>query len=311
MTLNHYQRYLIEEFADDYLGSRMSRRDLLKRVLLITGSVPLTASLLIALRCGDSAAPAATAVPSPSSAVATTAAGIGPGVSPTDPAIEAGSITIPGPASQLFGYLARPRASGTFPGVIIVHENQGLLEHFRDIARRYAKEGFVGLAIDLGSRQGGSKEDPSQNTALLRLGTAEFVADMLAYVEYLKTRPFVRPAALAATGFCFGGSMTWELAVASQDIRVAVPYYGTAPVEQLGSTRAAVLAIYGETDRFINPQIPAVEERLKATGKTHALRVYPGAGHAFFADHKTSYHEPSAKAAWTETLAWLRRHLAS
>ena len=312
MTLNHHQRYLIEEFAEDYIKRRMSRRDLLRRTLIITGSIPLTATVLTTLGCGDSSDPEPTAVPQPTTPpLATTAAGIGPGVAPTDPAIEASDITIPGPASQLFGYLARPRASGTYPGIVIIHENQGLLDHFKDVARRYAKEGFVGLAVDLASRDGGSKPDSSQNTGYLRRTTAELTADLLAYTAYLKSQSFVKPNALGVTGFCFGGGYTFELATASSDIKAAVPYYGTAMgvLDKLSQTSVAFLVMYGETDTRLTSQSTSVEEKLRASGKTHDMKIYPGAGHAFFNDTGRAYHEPSAKAAWTETLAWFRRYL--
>jgi carboxymethylenebutenolidase len=312
MTLDLHQRYLIEEFAEDYLEARMSRRDMMKRVLIITGSVPLTATTLLALGCGSGSDAEPTPPPQPTTPpLATTAAGIGPGVAPNDPAIQASDVSFAGPASQLLGYLARPTQNGTYPGVLVIHENQGLLDHFKDVARRFAKEGFAALAVDMASRAGGSKPDPSANTGLLRLTAADAVADLTAYLNYLKSQPFVKANALGVTGFCMGGGYTFEIAVSNRDVKAAVPYYGTAPLDRLGETSAAVLAIYGETDTRLTAQAPTVEQNLRAAGKTVEVKVYPGAGHAFFNETKTAYHEASAKDAWTQTLAWFRRHLAT
>jgi carboxymethylenebutenolidase len=314
MSLDGHKLYLLEEFAEDYHARQMSRRDLLRRTLIVTGSIPLAASMLTALGCGDSddeAEPPAAAAQPTTPPLATTAAGVGPGVSPTDPAIEVKDLQIPGPASQLFGYLARPKANGTFPGVVIIHENQGMLEHFKDVARRFAKEGFVGLAVDLASRDGGSKPDPTQNSGYTRLPSTDLVADLMAYTSYIKTQPFVKANALGVTGFCFGGGFAFELATASPDFKAAVPYYGTAmPVmEKLKTTKTAFLVMYGETDTRLTAQGTDVEAALKQSGTPYQIKIYPGAGHAFFGDHKTSYHEASAKDAWTQTLAWFRKYL--
>jgi carboxymethylenebutenolidase len=314
MRIEHHQLYVIEEFAEQYHERRLSRRELFHRALLITGSVPLTASVMLALGCGDSAddEPVATAEPT-SPPVATTAAGTGPGVPEDDPAIEVSSVRFAGPASDLLGYMARPRAAGSLPGVIVIHENQGLLDHFKDVAQRFAREGFAALAVDLVSRVGGTSSDANQNMTALRARREDLVADLVAYTNHLKAQPFVKANAIGVTGYCHGGGQTWELAAASPDIKAAAPYYGSASPEALAAlpgTEAAVLAVYGENDTRITGQAPQVESALRGAGKTIEVKIYPGAGHAFFNEEKTSYHEASAKDAWTQTLAWFRRYLA-
>src|SRR3990172_6568390 len=142
MRLDHHQRYLVEEFAADYLARRMSRRDLLRRALQVTGSVPLTASVLFALGCGGFE-PEATPTPNtapPTPAPTATPAGR---VAEDDPAITAETVRFPGLAGELIAYRARPRADGAYPGVVVIPENRGLVDHIKDVARRYAKEGFV------------------------------------------------------------------------------------------------------------------------------------------------------------------------
>jgi carboxymethylenebutenolidase len=321
--LNPHQTYLIEEFADEYHEKHMSRRDMMRRVLLITGSIPLTATTLLSLGCGtgddEDSAPAAatsaatTAATAVAKAPATPAVPATPGVSPTDPAITASDITFPGPASEIKAYVARPSASGTYHGILLIHENRGLLDHFKDVARRYAKEGFAALAVDLVSRRGGTGTDAAANTgALGNANPDDLVADLLAGLAYLKSQPYTQGKSLGVSGFCFGGGYTWEVAAASPDVKAAVPYYGSAtrPLEKLATTRAAVMAVYGETDTRITGQAPQVEEKLKASGRPYEIKIYPGAGHAFFNETGQAYNAGAATEAWAATLAWFRRHLA-
>ncbi len=311
--LYHHQTYVIDEYAEAYQEHRLGRRDLLRRVLMITGSVPLTASVLLALGCGDSdddAEPVATATTAPSP---TTAAGVGPGVSPADPAIEAADVTWTGPASEMKGYLARPKAGGSFPGIIVIHENRGMSDHFKDVARRFAKEGFVALAVDLVSRQGGtSATDQALNMAALRSSPEDLLADLTSGVEHLKKQSYVKATALGVMGFCFGGGQAWELAINNKDIKAAAPYYGTvspASLEKFGQSNAAFYGVYGGTDARVNAQIPDVTARLQAASKQHEIKVYDGAGHAFFNDTGQNYNEAAAREAWTTTLAWFRKYL--
>jgi carboxymethylenebutenolidase len=311
-NLHHHQTYVIEEYAEAYQEHRLGRRDMLRRVLMITGSVPLTASVLLALGCGDSDdedEPVATAT---TAAPPTTAAGVGPGVSATDPAIQAQDITFAGPASELKGYLARPAANGTYPGIIVIHENRGLLDHYKDVARRYAKEGFVALAVDLVSRVGGTSDDANKNMTALRAAPEELLADLNAYTNHLKSQASVNANALGAVGYCFGGGQTWELAINNPEIKAAAPYYGTvspASLEKFGSSNAAFLAIYGGNDARVNAQIPDVTARLQSSGKTHEIKVFDGANHAFFNETGQNYNEAAAREAFTMTLAWFRKYL--
>jgi carboxymethylenebutenolidase len=211
--LGHHQMYLIEEFAEDYLHKQLARRDLVKRVLLITGSVPLTASVLFSLGCsggGSDTKPAATAssggaaaptVAAPPTAVPTP---VGPNVAENDPAISASMVSFPGPAGEIKAYLARPKDKTGVPGVVIIHENRGLVDHTKDIARRYAKEGFAGLAVDLLSRVGGTGTDANANSGALGAGAnppSNYTSDLVAGVNYLKAQPFVKAGALGCNRF--------------------------------------------------------------------------------------------------------------
>lgn len=325
MELNVYQRYLIEEFSDDYHEKTLDRRNLLKKVLLVTGSIPVTAAVLTSLGCGSpavdekrvsstsspaAAAPTATAArPSP---VPTNVTRAGATVLPTDPAIDVADVKFKGPASDILLYQAKPKGNGPFPAVMIIHENRGVTEHFKDVARRYAKEGFAAFAVDLVSRGGGSKPDTNENTGFLgRSNPDDLVADLVATAGFMKTQPFVKPAAMGVTGFCFGGGYAFEAAAAIPEMKAAVPYYGPATrvLENLPKTNAAVLAMYGGADARITAQAPAVEAKLKGAGKTVEIKIFAGAPHAFFNDTGNSYHEAAATEAWPLTLSWFRKYL--
>ncbi len=325
MALNVYQRYLIEEFADEYHENHLDRRNLLKKVLLVTGSIPVTALVLTTLGCGSPKTneQRVTATSSPAAAAATPTAArpspaptnvtqAGATVLPTDPAIEVSDIRFRGPASDILAYLAKPRGNGPLPAVMVIHENRGLVEHIKDVARRYAKEGFAAFAIDLVSRNGGTKADANENTGFLgRANPDDLVADLVATVGYMKVQPFVKPSALGVTGFCFGGGYTFEAAVASPDIKAAVPYYGPVSrvLDNLPKTNAAILAMYGGNDARITGQAPSVEEKLKGAGKTVEVKIFPGANHAFFNDTGANYNQAAASEAWPQTLAWFRKYL--
>jgi carboxymethylenebutenolidase len=184
-----------------------------------------------------------------------------------------------------------------------------------DIARRYAKEGFAALAVDLVSREGGTQRyasDTAQIPAVLgRTPQTDLAADLAAGITYLKSVDGVRPENFGVSGFCFGGGMTFALAAASPEIRAAVPYYGNARVEDLARTQAAFLIFYGANDTRITSQAPAVEGALRDAGRTVEVAVEPGAGHAFFGNGGQSYNPTAARDAWPRTLDWFARHLGA
>ncbi len=320
MTLHPHQTYVIEEFAEEYLAQRMQRRDLLRRTLAITGSVSVTAATLLALGCSDSknngGTPAATATkgaaatqaPAPT---ATLAAGQPPGVSETDPAIDAKDVTFPGPASTVKAYIARPKGEGSYPAVLVFHENAGLLPQFKDVARRFAKENFVALAIDLVSRMGGTTGDAAKDMKALQAPMDDFVADSQAAVNYMKTQSFIKPGAIGVTGFCFGGGMALQMAGKSPDMKACVAFYGfTTPdlTAMLAKVAPPILYLVGDQDN-LSKSLPALEGAVKAGGRTFESHVYAGANHAFFNNDKPSYNQPASVDAWPRTLAWFRKYL--
>jgi carboxymethylenebutenolidase len=327
--MNDNQRYFVEEFAEDYLAGRMARRDLLRRVFLITGSAAAAATALVALGCGSKAsAPSTTttgAAATPATPPATPAPAGGSGtmppaaittdfvVKPDDPGFVAQTAQFPGAAGPIFGYLAKPKSGTNFPGIIVVPENRGLVEPNMDIARRYAKEGFAALAVDLVSRAGGSDKyvsDPAQVPAILgRMDPADLVSDLQSALNYLKTVDGVRKDRLGVTGFCFGGTQTFALATSSPEILAAVPYYGTVKPEDIAKSKAAFCCFYGELDTRVTSTQPAAEAALKAAGLPEETHIEPGAMHAFFNNTGQAYNPAAARDAWPRSVAWFNKYL--
>jgi carboxymethylenebutenolidase len=346
--LNQMQRYLGEEMIEDYHAGEMTRRQMLKRLLRICGSGAAVAALMAA--CGETvsttptaAAPQPTAAPPPTDVPATSApaataaptAAAEPTAAPTaaaagataapartgesplavpadDPAVSVSDVTFQSDTS-ISGYLARPSAQGTYPGVVVIHENRGLNDHIRDVARRLAKAGYIALAPDLASRAGGTAQvGPDQITGFFaNSNPEELVKDLNAGVDFLGQQEGVQAEKYGVVGFCFGGAYTLRLAAANPNIAAAVCYYGVTPepASQLSATNAAILGQYGATDQRVNGTIPALEEVMQSSGKTFEKQIYEGAGHAFNNDTGQNYNQQAAVTAWQRTLDWFGQYL--
>jgi carboxymethylenebutenolidase len=313
--MDDLKRYLIEEAVEDYAEGRITRRQAMSALAGLTGAI-VGAELLAGCGRKEPAAPP----PSPGTAAAPADAArtavidaSPPLVAPDDAELVAAAIEFPGEGATLRGYLARPSKAGTFPIVLVCHENRGLTAHIEDVTRRVAKAGYVGLAVDLLAREGGTaRHGYDEVPAVLGAAPPErHVADFIAGLAHARTLPSARGDRVAMTGFCFGGGMSWRVAAALPDLRAAVPFYGMPiEVEQVPAIKAAVLAIYAEQDERINKAIPPVEAAMKQHGKTFRKIIYPGTQHAFHNDTRERYDEAAAKAAWGETLAWFAQHLA-
>ncbi len=337
--MNHFQRYLADEFAEDYEEGRLTRRDALKLIASVTGSMLIANSILAACAAPpDEATPAAVASNTPqiadtSGETATPAAveptatqGTGDTASPTSQSAQAGGTVSPDdPAvagediqfqdntgATLMAYLARPSQEEAAPVVLVCHENRGLTDHLKDVARRLAKAGYVALAVDLLSRQGGTGVVGSENVpgALSGMPAEQYSQDFISGWMYLQNQPFAQADRVGMVGFCFGGGVTWQTATKMPELRAAVPFYGPhPPLEDVPNIQAAVLAIYGELDQRINQGIPAIEEAMLANNKIFEKVIYPDADHAFHNDTGTRYNAEAAQDAWARTLDWFEQYL--
>jgi carboxymethylenebutenolidase len=327
--MNIFQRYLAEEFAEDYEEGRLSRREALKLIVSVTGSVVAANSILAACTPPpeETATSVASATDSPTAEAiptlddpptAESAAPVAPSpaaygtVVPDDLAVIASEVQIPAADTNILGYLARPSSEGVAPVILVCHENRGLTPHIQDVTRRFAKAGYFGLAVDLLSRQGGSAVVGQDNVpgALGNIPPDQFVEDFKSGWRYLQGQPFADATRVGMTGFCFGGGVTWRVATQMPELLAAVPFYGPhPPVEDVPNIQAAVLAIYGELDSRINSGIPAIEQAMAENNKIYEKMIYQGADHAFHNDTGPRYHPESARDAWERTLAWFEQYV--
>ena len=322
--MNLFQRYLAEEFAEDYEEGRLSRRDALKLIASVTGSLIAANSILAACTpppeetgvtpSVDAPAVASTIQPAATMDSATPIAQPSYGtVMPDDPAVIASEIQFPAAdGDSLIAYMAQPSSGELAPVILVCHENRGLTPHIQDVTRRLAKAGYVGFAVDLLSRQGGSAAVGEGNVpgALGNISPDQFVEDFKSGWQYLKNLSFANAEKLGMTGFCFGGGVTWRVATQMPELLAAVPFYGPhPPVEDVPSINAAVLAIYGELDSRINGGIPQIEEAMAANGKIYEKVIYPNADHAFHNDTGSRFNPEAARDAWEKTLAWFEQYV--
>ena len=320
--LNKFEKYLVEEFYDDYREGSMSRRTFIRRVAFITGSMGAAIAAMTAAGCRPVELPSPnTPMPKPAppaQATTTTQAGAAPAaksplsVPEGDSAVQGSDITFDNQSDKIMAYLARPAADGKYAAILVCHENRGLTPHIKDVARRFAKAGYVALAVDLLSREGGSdKIDNDQRPGLLtKAGIERHVGDFAAGLKYVQTLDDVDGKRIGMTGYCFGGGVTWAAAEAISELKAAVPFYGPAPdLAKVPNIKAAVFGVYAELDTRITPTKDPLDKALTAANITHQMKVYPGVNHAFHNDTGDRYVEAQATQAWEDTLAWFKQYL--
>jgi len=290
MNRNLDQRII--DLYDDFTHGGMSRRDFLDRLGALAGSVAVATALLPLLQ--NNYAQAAI-------------------VAGDDARLVTERASYESPKGKINGYLARAKAKGKRPVVLVIHENRGLNPHLEDVARRFAVEGFLAYAVDLLSLLGGTP--PSEDAARelhAKLNQADAVVALVAAVSFLKRHP-ESTGKVGAVGFCFGGGMVNRLAAASPELDAGVAYYGRQiPAAQVANIKAALLLHYAENDPGVNAGIAAYEEALKANGKNYTKHIYPGAQHAFNNDLGAArYNKAAADLAWGRTLAFFKEHLGA
>jgi carboxymethylenebutenolidase len=287
----------LKELLRQYEEGKISRRDFMRQAVVATGSVAAANSIISSLLPRDSHAAQ---------------------VDPNDPAILTHNITYEGKAGPVGGFLARPMKAGQYPGLIVIHENRGLDDHVRDVARRFAKEGYVALAPDFLSRQGGTMKANPKGAGLPNIRelapSQGVVEDAEAGIRYLRVLPDVRRDRMGVVGFCWGGGMAFITATQIPQLRAVVVYYGASPtpLELVKNIQAPVLANYGEKDPNINKGIPDTEAAMKKYTKVYDYKIYPGAQHAFNNDaNPERYDAKAAKEAWDRTMEFFKKNLKS
>ena len=208
-------------------------------------------------------------------------------------------------------YLARPAdAKGKLPGVLVVHENRGLNPYIEDVARRLGVAGYLALAPDELTSVGGYPGDDDKGRELqAKLDTKIMMEDWYTAAMYLKSNPACT-GKIGVVGFCYGGTVTNNLAVRIPDLAAAVPFYGTQPTaEETAKIKAPLLIHYAGMDDRVNAGWPGYEAALKANRITYTAYIYDGTNHGFHNDTTPRYDKAAATLAWDRTIEFFNKYL--
>jgi carboxymethylenebutenolidase len=228
------------------------------------------------------------------------------------PSVQGEMVTFASNGSTAPGYLAKPEGNGPFPGVVVIQEWWGLEEHIKDVARRFAAEGFVAIAPDLYHGHVATEPDDARKHAMaMQLDVA--MRDIQGAINHLKSMPEVAPKKVGVVGFCMGGSLTLRAATRSVDVGAAAPFYAgglDGLYADIPNIQAPVFAAFGADDGGIPlEKVDKLRDLLKEHGKQAEVKVYEGAPHSFFNDTRDSYRPEASKDAFGKVLALFRSEL--
>lgn len=222
-------------------------------------------------------------------------------------------VQFPSNGGNTSGYLAIPE-KGNGPGVVVIQEWWGLVDHIKEVCDRFAAEGFVALAPDL--YHGKTTKSPDEAGKLmmaLRIDEAE--KDLSGAVQYLSTHDATMGEKVGVVGFCMGGALSLYTATKNSNIGACVVFYGGHPKVKpdLPNLQAPVLGLFAEKDGFVTPAaVRELEKQLTELGKHVEVVIYPGADHAFFNDTRPEVYDPQASNdAWLRTIRFLRENIST
>ena len=283
----------ILDLYNDYIHGEMPRRSFLKRLAEIAGSVAAAAAILPLIETNYA---------------------WGQQVDPADERLVQGYVEYMGTGGAVNAYFAKPATSAAaLPGILVIHENRGLNAHIEDVTRRAALAGYVAVAPDGLSYVGGAPEDQEAARDKFRASDrATITADVIKGVTYLKSRDDCN-GKVGAVGFCYGGGVALQCAVADPASDASVLFYGRAlTAEQVAQVRVPLMLNYAGDDARVNASIPDFRAALDKQGVAYSLHMYPGTGHGFHNDtSRARYNEAAAKLAWQRTLNFFGHYLGS
>jgi len=243
------------------------------------------------------------------------------------PAIETAEVAFPRDGDEIRGYAAWQVRDERLPGVVLVPDVRGLYDHYRDVTRRLAGEGFFVFAIDLYSREGAPDlpDMPAVMKWIRDLPDPRVLADLEGAARFVGGRPEVRGAPVGITGFCMGGQYALLAACTSSAFAACVSWYGmlryaenderkpASPLQRAAHLACPYLGLFGEEDALIPlADVENLRHSLATAGKAFEIVTYQGAGHAFFNDARADAYRPAAAAdAWRRAVAFFQRNLAA
>ena len=223
--------------------------------------------------------------------------------------------------------MAHPTSAGPHPGIVVLEEAFGRVEHIEDLCRRFANAGYVAASPELYARTGAPGHDfEVVLPAMFGLPDSQIVADVEATADYLRGLDDTNDK-VAITGFCMGGRATILSAFASAKLDAAVPCWGgflhkatfeddttesrpTPPAAMAESLSCPIFLVGGGDDENPSPaELQGLADQLAGLGKDVQIKIYDGAGHAFLADYRDSYNEERAHELWADLLAFLEAKL--
>lgn len=272
---------------DEYTHKPLKRSDFIERLVALTGSLATAMSVIPLLE--SCATPNKT----------------------TTEELFTERVSYAGVNGTMNAYIARPQKQKPYAAVMVIHENRGLNAHIEDVTRRAAKAGYLAIAPDALSPQGGTPTDTDKARELFStLDAKQNLQNFINGLGYVKTRKDCN-GSTGCVGFCWGGAMANQLAVNVPDLKAAVAFYGSQPkAEDVPKIKAAVQLHYASLDERINAGIPAYEQALKNAGVVYELYLYEGVNHAFHNDTSAArYNEAAATLAWQRTLDFFKKYL--
>jgi len=235
----------------------------------------------------------------------------------------AGEVKIQTMTGPVPAYRAMPEKGGKLPLVLVVQEIFGVHEHIKDVARRFAKAGYLAIAPELYARQGDvSKMTNVQEileTVVAKVPDAQVLGDFDAAAAWA-TKNGGHANKLAITGFCWGGRIVWLYAAHNPKLKAAVAWYGRLtgdkdalhpqqPMDIANTLKAPVLGLYGGADQGIPEEVVEMfRDDLKAAKSKSEIVVYPDAPHGFHADYRPSYRKEPAEDGWKKLQEWFKKH---
>ena len=208
------------------------------------------------------------------------------------------------------GYLAIPD-SGKGPGVIVIQEWWGLVDHIKEVCDRFAAEGFVALAPDM--YHGKVTKSPDEaGKLMMALNIDQAERDLRGAIQYLLDHPATTGEKVGTVGFCMGGQLSLYAASKNDKVGACVVYYGIHPnvKPDLENLKAPVLGFFAERDAYVTPAVAReLERKLKEHGKAVEIHIYPDTDHAFFNDTREVYNGDAAQDTWRRTLEFFRKNL--
>jgi carboxymethylenebutenolidase len=224
--------------------------------------------------------------------------------------VQTQTITFSTGAAQLEGYLTRPQGEGPFPAIVVIHEMFGLNDNIRDIARRFAREGYMALAVDLFA--GGNRTICMMRfigQMMLKPLNNDSLDGLRASLTYLENHRDVDPARLGAIGFCLGGGFAIAWACRDDRLKAIAPFYGMNPRPLSAVARLCpVVGSYPEKD-ITTAQAQKLDAALNQYNVPHDIKIYPEAKHSFFNDQGESYDAGAATDSWQRVLGFFKEHI--